>query len=56
LYLLESYTFSDIIITLDLVDRGPGTYQFVPVMEMLSEFLKVDAILPGTIEVIIKNK
>jgi YbbR domain-containing protein len=56
LYLLESYTFSDIIITLDLLDRGPGTYQLVPVMKMLSEFLKVDAILPGTIEVIIKNK
>jgi len=56
LYLLEGYTSSDIIITLDLIDRGPGTYQLVPVMEMLSEFLKVDAILPGTIEVIIKIK
>jgi len=56
LYLLEGYTFSDIIINLDLIDRGPGTYQLVPVMERLSELLKVDAILPGTIEVIIKNK
>lgn len=56
LYLLEGYTFSDIIINLDLIDRGPGTYQLVPVMEMLSELLRVDAILPGTIEVIIKNK
>lgn len=56
LYLLESYTFSDIIISLDLIDRGSGTYQLVPVMESLSELLKVDAILPGTIEVIIKNK
>lgn len=56
LYLLEQYSFSDIIINLDLGGRGAGTYQLVPVMELLNEDIKVDAILPGTIEVIIKNK
>lgn len=55
LYLLEQYSFSDIIINLDLGGRGAGTYQLVPVMELLNEDIKVDAILPGTIEVIIKK-
>ncbi len=56
LYLLEGITFSDIIINLDLSDRGVGTYQLAPVMELQNNNIRVDAILPGTIEVVIKRK
>ena len=53
LYLLEELNYSDIIVILDLTDRGPGTYQLVPRLELLNEKIKVDAILPGMIEVTI---
>lgn len=56
LYLLEGYKFSDIIIIVDLTDRGPGTYQLVPQLSMLNEEINVDAILPGTIEVVVTSQ
>ncbi len=56
LYLLEKITISDIIINLELSDRGVGTYQLSPFMKLIDDDIKVDAILPGTIEVIIKRK
>ncbi|MFH1445902.1 MAG: CdaR family protein, partial [Chloroflexota bacterium] len=56
LYLLEELTYSDIIVILDLTDRGPGTYQLIPRLELLNEKIKVDAILPGMIKVIITKE
>lgn len=51
LFLLDSLNFSDIIVTLDLQNRGTGIYQLVPRVEFGNEAIKVDAIQPGTIEV-----
>ena len=51
LFLLDNLNFSDIIVTLDLQNRGTGIYQLVPRIEFGNELIKVDAILPGTIEV-----
>ncbi len=56
LYLLEGYKFSDIIIVIDLTDRGPGTYQLVPQLRLLNEEINLDAILPGTIEVVVTSR
>jgi len=56
LYLLEELNYSDIIVILDLTDHGPGTYQLVPRLELLDEKIKVDAILPGMIEVVITTE
>ena len=51
LFLLDNLNFSDIIVTLDLQNRGTGIYQLVPRIEFGNELIKVDAIQPGTIEV-----
>ena len=51
LFLLDNLNFSDIIVTLDLQNRGTGIYQLVPRVEFGNEVIKVDAIQPGTIEV-----
>lgn len=51
LFLLDNLNFSDIIVTLDLQNRGTGIYQLVPRVEFGNEAIKVDAIQPGTIEV-----
>lgn len=56
LYLLEELNYLDIIVILDLTERGPGTYQLVPRLELSNEKIKVDAILPGMIEVIITTE
>jgi len=56
LYLLDELNYLDIIVILDLTDRGPGTYQLVPHLELLDEKIKIDAILPGMIEVTITEE
>ncbi len=55
LYLLEVLDLADITVTLDLEGRGVGTYQLVPQVSLVDTKINVDAILPGTIEVIISQ-
>jgi YbbR domain-containing protein len=55
LYLLDELNLIDITVTLDLADHGVGTYQLVPQLTLMNEKIKVDAILPGTIEVTISQ-
>lgn len=56
IYLLDELTFDQIIVVLDLTDRVEGTYQLAPQVESLNDKIKVDAILPGTIEVTISRR
>jgi hypothetical protein len=50
---LETLSAKDIRVTLDLRNRIPGTYQITPDVLLNNSELKLDSILPGTIEVII---
>lgn len=55
LYLLDELVLSEILVTLDLEGREIGTYQLVPQVTLENSEIKVDAILPGTIEVTISQ-
>ena len=52
---LEELTPSSIVVVIDLTDRGPGTYQLAPEVQLDNEEITVDAILPNTVEVIISQ-
>lgn len=51
--LLEELTADNIRVTLDLSDRSPGTYQLSPDVSLNDDELRLDSILPGTIEVVL---
>ena len=51
--LLEELTADNIRVTLDLSDRSPGTYQLSPDVFLNDDELRLDSILPGTIEVVL---
>lgn len=53
--LLDKLTVNDIRITLDVTDLPNGTYQIVPVVEILIADIEVQSIFPGTVEVVIKD-
>lgn len=53
LTLLEKLDPTKLRVLIDLVDRGPGTYQLVPEVVLEDENIHVDAILPNTLEVTI---
>ncbi len=52
---LDELTPSSIVVLIDLTDRGPGTYQLAPEVQLENEEINVDAILPNTVEVIISE-
>ena len=51
--LLEELTADNIRVTLDLSNRSPGTYQLSPEILLNDDALRLDSILPGTIEVVL---
>ena len=51
--LLEELTADNIRVTLDLRNRSPGTYQLSPEIFLNDDQLRLDSILPGTIEVVL---
>lgn len=51
--LLEELTADNIRVTLDLSNRSPGTYQLSPDVLLNDIELRLDSILPGTIEVVL---
>jgi YbbR domain-containing protein len=51
--LLEELTADNIRVTLDLSNRSPGTYQLSPEILLNNDELRLDSILPGTIEVVL---
>ena len=53
LYLLESLKADSIRALLDLANRAPGTWQIAPTVDLMGLDLRLDSILPATIEVTI---
>ena len=51
--LLEELTADNIRVTLDLSNRNPGTYQLSPDILLNHDALRLDSILPGTIEIVL---
>jgi len=51
--ILDTLTADKIKVSVDVTGQGPGTYQLVPRVEMSSTELKLESVLPGSIEVII---
>lgn len=51
--LLEELTADNIRVTLDLSNRSAGTYQLSPEIFLNDDQLRLDSILPGTIEVVL---
>jgi YbbR domain-containing protein len=51
--ILDTLTQDKIVVSVDLTGQGAGTYQLVPRVEMPSTDLKLESILPGSIEVTI---
>jgi len=51
--LLDKLNQANILVLIDLTDRGPGTYQLAPEVLLENEQISVDAILPSSIEVTI---
>jgi len=50
---LNSLTSSDVHVVLDLEGLGPGTYHITPIVKIIIQNIKVESILPGTVEVVI---
>jgi YbbR domain-containing protein len=53
--LLDTLTQDKITVSVDLTGQGPGTYQLVPRVELPSTDLKLESVLPGSIEVTINQ-
>lgn len=53
--LLEELDPTTLTVVIDLSDRGPGTYQLAPEVILDNDKIKMDAILPNTIEVTISR-
>jgi YbbR domain-containing protein len=51
--LLDELNQDNILVLIDLTDRGPGTYQLAPEVLLENAQISVDAILPSSIEVTI---
>jgi YbbR domain-containing protein len=51
--ILDTLTADRIMVSVDLTGQGPGTYQLVPRVQMPSTDLKLESVLPGSIEVTI---
>ena len=54
--LLEKLSANQIQVIIDLTDKIPGTYQIVPIIELPNSDLKVESLLPESIEVTIATK
>jgi len=52
--LLDSLSENDVRVVLDLTSVGEGTYQFAPQVKIAIDELKVESILPGSIEVVVE--
>ena len=52
---LDSLAISDVHVQVDLTGLTPGTYQLIPKVSLVQQKVKVESILPGTVEVIITN-
>lgn len=55
LYLLDKLNAADIIVTLDLANKTPGTYQLIPTVTLADTAINLDSILPASIEVVISR-
>ena len=55
LYLLDKLNAADIIVTLDLANKTPGTYQLIPTVTLADSAINLDSILPASIEVVISR-
>jgi len=55
LYLLDQLTKANIKATLDLAQMTAGNYQLTPAITFENPDLRLDTILPGTIEVVISR-
>lgn len=55
LFLLENLTADSVLVVLDLENRAPGTYQIPITVKLLHPELRLDSVLPGTIEVTISQ-
>jgi len=51
--MLDSLTADDLRVFINLADQGVGTYQRIPQVELAEEAIKVDSILPASIEIAI---
>lgn len=55
LNLIDNLLVSQVHVVVDLRDKGPGTYQIVPTVNIDEKDLKVESILPGSIQVTISE-
>lgn len=53
--LLDTLIPTDILISLDVTGLLPGTYQLTPTITIMISGIRVESILPGTVEVIISR-
>ncbi len=56
LYLLNQLTSTQVHVSVDLTGKQAGTYQLIPLAEINISELRIESILPGTIEIIISQK
>jgi YbbR domain-containing protein len=52
---LDSLAISDVSVQVNLTGFDSGTYQLTPIVSISGQTLKVESILPGTVEVVIFN-
>jgi YbbR domain-containing protein len=52
---LDIMAISDVTVQVDLTGLTPGTYQLTPKVSIVQQNVKVESILPGTVEVIINS-
>ncbi len=56
LYLLNQLTSTQVHVSVDLTGKQAGTYQLIPLGDVSISELRIESILPGTIEIIISPK
>jgi len=53
--LLDILIVNDVLVSVDVTDLVPGTYQLTPLVTIIMQGIRVESILPGTIEVVISK-
>lgn len=52
---LDTLTAKDIRVFINMADQGMGTFQRIPIVELKEKEVKVDSILPASIEIVIQE-
>jgi YbbR domain-containing protein len=54
--ILDTLRPQDVLVTVDVVNLAPGSYQLTPTVQILTSNVDVESVNPGAVEVVLESK